>query len=131
MQPTIEVLDRELSVCKLSTADGHLAELPFYFLSRTDNEVSLVCDTDRVPGDSVDRVDGWSAFRISGTLDFSLVGILSGITTALADAGIGLFAVSTYDTDYVLVKRDDLERAIEALSSEGYGITSSAHLSGA
>lgn len=131
MQPTIEVLDRELSVCKLSTADGHLAELPFYFLSRTDKEVSLVCDTDNVPDDVVERVDGWSALRITGTLDFSLVGILSRFTTALADADVGLFAVSTYDTDYVLVKREDLEKAIEALSSEGYGITSSAHLSGA
>jgi hypothetical protein len=69
----------------------------------------------------VAREDGWRAMRVVGTLDFSLTGILSGIATALADAKIGIFAVSTYDTDYILVKQENLDRAVEALKEAGYG----------
>ena len=115
-------LDMELSVCKLSKVGDIPLRSSFYFVGRTDEEISLVCETCDVPGEVVAREDGWSAFRIEGVLDFSLVGILSKITGVLADKGIGIFAVSTYNTDYVLVKKENFERAMEALREAGYEI---------
>ena len=118
----LEVLDAELSVCKLNTKTE--PDLPggLYFLARTDEELSLVCETERVPAAALARDDGWRAFRIRGTLDFSLIGILSRLSAVLAEQGIGIFAVSTYNTDYILVKRENLHRALAALEQAGYVI---------
>ena len=87
---------------------------------QTDSELSLVCETDKAPANTIAREEGWRAMCIVGQLDFSLTGILSGIATILADAQVGIFAVSTYDTDYILVKQENLDRAIEALKEAGY-----------
>ncbi len=108
-------------MCRLASLEGvdPAAGEPF-FLARTDRELSLVCPTRAVPASVRAREDGWRAFRVAGTLDFSLVGILARLTGILADRGTGLFAVSTYDTDYILVKAADLQRALAALSEEGY-----------
>ena len=119
---TLKVLDRELSVCKLN--DIHDLELskPFYFVGKTDEELSLVCETTDEPSGITAREDGWRAFRVEGVLDFSLIGILAKLTGILADHGIGLFAVSTYNTDYILVKRENLAPALEALEGAGCDI---------
>ena len=111
-----------LSVCKVTDYSGIDPDRPFVFIGRTDEEKSLVCPTDIVPGNTTDREDGWRMFRICGVLDFSLIGILSGITRVLADRKIGVFAVSTYNTDYVLTKEKDFEDAIQALGEAGYRI---------
>ena len=66
--------------------------------------------------------DGWKAFRIQGVLDFSLIGILSKISAVLADNKIGIFAISTYNTDYILVKAENYSKALEVLADEGYQI---------
>ena len=116
----IEVLPVELSVCKVSDYAGIDIGQPFVFSGCTDQEKSLVCPTGVVPADVTDRDDGWRAFRICGELDFSLIGILAGITRVLADARIGVFAISTFNTDYVLVKGDNLENAAAALRGAGY-----------
>ena len=71
---------------------------------------------------TTERADGWSALRIAGTLDFSLVGILAEISGILADRDISIFAISTFDTDYVLVRRTDLKKATNALAHEGYKV---------
>ena len=92
------------------------------FYRKTDEESSLVCLTDRVPQNTVERDDGWRGFRIQGILDFSLIGVLSRITTVLADQGIGIFAVSTFNTDYILTKEADFERALEILAFSGYKV---------
>ncbi len=81
---------------------------------------SRLCVLDNVPSAAVSREDGWKAFRICGTLDFSLICILSKLTTILADNGIGVFAISTYDTDYILVKSKDLELSVKVLKDAGY-----------
>lgn len=94
----------------------------FCFIGRTDEERSLVCPTDVVPADTVARDDGWRAMRIRGELDFSLIGILSRISALLADAGIGIFAISTYNTDYVLTHAADFERALDVLRDAGYKV---------
>ncbi|WP_462414481.1 ACT domain-containing protein, partial [Eisenbergiella tayi] len=69
---------------------------------------------------TLSRDDGWKAFRIQGVLDFSLIGILSRITTLLADNKIGVFAISTYNTDYILTKKENFEDALRVLSDNGY-----------
>lgn len=118
---TLQILPQPLTVCKVSDLSG-FAMAGLYFIGNTDSELSLVCETERTPSNTTAREDGWRAMRIVGQLDFSLTGILSKIATALADAQIGIFAVSTYDTDYILVKRENLDRAVEALKRAGYGI---------
>ena len=118
----LEILPRELSICKLtSLPDFHPGE-GFFALCRTDSEISLVCPAEEVPETAAAREDGWRALRVEGALDFSLTGILSRLTAVLADRGIGLFAVSTYDTDDILVRAGDLDRAANALADAGYGI---------
>jgi len=118
----IEQLPHELTVCKVSSMADIDLQGDFFFVGKTDDELSYVCETNSVPAETVAREDGWRAFRIQGTLDFSLVGVLSKISSVLADAGIGLFAVSTYDTDYILVKSESFDSALSALSIAGYEI---------
>ena len=112
----------ELTVCKVASEASLDLGKDFYFIGRTDEEISLVCITGDVPDDTIERDDGWKGFRIQGVLDFSLIGILSKISGILADNKIGIFAVSTYNTDYILVKAEDWDRAAEALSRAGYAV---------
>ena len=120
MALAIERIDEPLSVCKVE--DYSLIDLnaEFVFTGRTDAECSLVCPTALVPARVLKREDGWRAFRIGGALDFSLTGILAPIATLLADAEIGIFALSTFDTDYVLVKETAIDRALTVLDDAGY-----------
>ena len=109
-----------LTVCKLAgTAQISLSD-DFYFIGRTDEEISLVCRTERTPSDTLEREDGWRGFRIEGMLDFSLIGILSKLSSILAENGIGIFAVSTYNTDYILVKEENFCQAMAVLAAAGY-----------
>ena len=75
-----------------------------------------------VPASTLDRSDGWKMFRICGQLDFSLIGILAELSSVFAKAEIGIFAISTYNTDYVLVKDKDYRKAIKALDRAGYRV---------
>lgn len=118
----IRPLDADLSVCKVADYADVDLHSPYVFTGRTDEESSLVCPTDRVPGQVLERSDGWRAFRIQGVLDFSLIGILAPIATLLAERGIGIFAVSTYNTDYVLTKAEDFPAALDALRKSGYKV---------
>lgn len=125
---TLELLSWRLAVCKLpldATLDlpGRLTE--FWAYLATPEEHTLVCLEEIVeqslpPGTLTET--GWSALRVAGSLDFSLVGILASIANPLAVAGVSIFALSTYDTDYVLVKEIDLDRAIGALRVAGFPI---------
>ena len=121
---TIKRINEEFSVCKLPDMSQIDFTDEFCFFCKTDQEMSLVCLTAKVPGNATHREDGWRAFRIEGQLDFSLVGILSRITSILAENRIGIFAMSTYNTDYVLIKAGDYERALGCLSAAGYMIIS-------
>lgn len=112
----------DFSVCKV--ADYSFVDLnrEFCFIGKTDEEKSLVCLTKDVPPNVTEREDGWKAFRIQGILDFSLIGILSKISGLLAEKKIGIFAISTFNTDYVLTKKENYEKAIETLNNAGYKI---------
>lgn len=118
----IEVLEPEFTVCKVTDYSGVDLEGEFVFTGSTDVERSLVCPTTAVPDNTVSREDGWRAFRIVGQLDFSLVGVLASVTSALAAEGIPVFAVSTFDTDYVLVRSRDLSDAADALRGSGFEV---------
>ena len=110
-------------MCKLKDISDINLSTEFFFIGRTDEELSLVCRTEDTPVNTTERDDGWRGFRIEGVLDFSLIGILSKISTILAENQIGIFAVSTYNTDYILVKAENFDRAMDALSAQGYEVT--------
>ena len=113
----IKKIDHNFSVCQVE--DYSLVNLnsEYSFIGKTDEEKSLVCITDEVPANVIQRDDGWKAFRIQGVLDFSLIGILAKIAAALADNGISIFAVSTYNTDYVLMKKENYQKALDVLKA--------------
>ena len=118
----LKVIDIEFSVCKVKDYSGIDLNLEYVFTGSTDEEKSLVCPVSLVPDNTTEREDGWRAFRIEGVLDFSLIGILAKISTCLADNGIGIFAISTFNTDYILTKTENFERAIKTLTRVGYTI---------
>ena len=118
----LKKLLHELTVCKVASMADIDLDSDFFFIGKTDEEISLVCLTSDAPTQTIEREDGWKGFRIEGVLDFSLIGILSRITGVLAENGIGIFAVSTYNTDYILVKSDNFNKAAEALTAAGYSI---------
>lgn len=111
-----------LSVCKVQNVADIDFDTDFYFVGKTDEEISLVCKTENVPIDTIERDDGWRGFRIQGVLDFSLIGILSKLSSILAENKIGIFAISTYNTDYILVKAENYNRAMEVLADSGYTV---------
>lgn len=93
----------------------------FCFIGKTDEELSLVCESAHAPS-ALERSDGWRGMRIEGVLDFSLVGIISKIAHILAVRGISIFAVSTYNTDYLFIKEEVLDDALCALKENDYTI---------
>lgn len=117
-------LPKRYAVCRLDPTRE--LSLPtnggdFYNVTRTSEELSVVCTEDLAPAEAtVER--GWSGLVVEGQLDFSLTGILSAIAEPMARAGIPIFAVSTYDTDYVFMKTDRYTDAIAALESAGHTV---------
>lgn len=118
----IKIIEQEFSVCKVKDFSEVDLSAEYCFLSKTDEELSLVCSTKLVPDNIVECDNDWRAFRIQGILDFSLIGVLSKISTLLAENRIGIFAISTYNTDYILTKEDNFNRAIAILRDNGYEI---------
>ncbi len=119
----LKKLPHNLTICKV--ADVSVIDLcdDICFVCKTDEELSLVCRTEKTPAETTARDDGWHGFRIDGMLDFSLIGILSNLSTILTENNIGIFAVSTYNTDYVLVKDENFDCAMDVLAAAGYEIT--------
>ena len=118
----LKKLGYKLTVCKVETVADIDMSKDLYFIGKTDEEISLVCKTNDTPENTLERDDGWRGFRIQGVLDFSLIGILSKLSGILADNGVGIFAVSTYNTDYILVKEENFEKALTVLSAAGYTV---------
>ena len=118
----IKKIPYDFSICKVTDYSKVNIAAEYCFTGKTDEENSLVCLTEDVPANTLERDDGWMAFRIQGVLDFSLVGILSVITGILAEDKIGIFAISTFNTDYILTKKEDYQKALDLLDAEGYKI---------
>lgn len=122
----LEVLPGKFAVCRLS-ADAEFphpqAHVVLWSLTRSASELSLVCSDAGVPETCLAVERDWRALVVVGPLDFSLVGILASLAGTLAEADISLFAISTFDTDYLLVKARTLEKAISALEEAGNSVT--------
>lgn len=118
----LKKLPYELAVCKVESISAIDLHARFFFIGRTEEELSLVCTTEDAPESTIEREDGWKAFRVEGVLDFSLVGILAKIAGVLAENGISIFAMSTFNTDYILVKADRFEQAAHVLEAAGYAV---------
>ena len=116
----LRVLPDTFTVCKMDSFEKVDLARPFFFAACTDEEHSLVCPTAEAPMATIAREDGWRAFRIEGVLDFGLVGILAGIASLMAENGIAIFAVSTFNTDYVFLKEEHLQTALQILVKNGY-----------
>ena len=121
-QLTITVHPELYAICRLGSSDGVPAWATgeqFATISRTKNELSIVCEDRRVP-EEIHAERKRRLMQVEGTLAFSLTGILAAIAAPLAEAHVSIFAVSTYDTDYVLVSDEEMEKAVEALELAGH-----------
>lgn len=118
----IKKIPQDFTVCQVTDYSLVNLDSEYCFIGKTDEEKSLVCATSEVPENVIRREDGWKAFRIQGVLDFSLIGILAKIAASLADHGIPIYAVSTYNTDYILVKQENYQKGLEVLAAAGYKV---------
>jgi len=119
---SLTVLPGEFSVHQLhpsSRIPDAVQESQFYQICRTDEELSIVCET-HISMISKHEETGWACIKADGPLDFALTGILAGISKVLAENNISIFAVSTHDTDYILVKHQYLDHSVKALKANGY-----------
>lgn len=121
-RPAISLLDGDFSICRLERIPDADALPDPFFITGTSDEISLECRGSAVPVDATEVSRGWAMLRAEGPLDFSMVGVISRISSVLADAGISIFVVSTYLTDYFMVRSGDLERTCGSLASEGYSV---------
>ena len=120
----LDLLTGSYTICRLS-ADAPVPEWAslgtFSSVTRTANELSIVCASDSVPADVRAQRD-YRGMAVRGPLDFNLVGILNALTAPLAAVSVSIFAVSTFDTDYLFVRAADLDRAISALRDAGHTV---------
>ena len=121
---TMKLLKGKFAVCRLNNNElipKWSENSDFFSITKTSDELSIVCSQDSITSGIKCEKD-WRILKVEGPLDFSLIGILSSISTVLAQKEISIFAISTYDTDYILVKDNDIDNAMNALAAEGYGI---------
>lgn len=116
----IKQLNKPFSVCKIPSLEHINLMNDFTFLAKTDDEISLVCETKHVPPSATDVENGWQAVKICGVLDFGLIGIIAEISSILADNKIPVFVVSTYNTDYILIKDQNYPAAVDLLRENEY-----------
>lgn len=112
----------DFSVCRVEDFSQVDLESDYCFIGKTEEENSLVCITEQVPANATHREDGWKVMKIQGILDFSLIGILAKISAVLAEHSIGIFVVSTYNTDYIFTKKQEFDQAVRVLAEAGYEI---------
>jgi hypothetical protein len=124
-QLSLSLLPGRLAVCRLGPNEAiprWVFSASFWSVTRTDEELSLILPEELVPsGWKAEK--GWRCLKVLGPLDFSITGIIASLSTPLARAGIPIFTISTYDTDYLLVRSGDVDRAKEVLAEHGLRIT--------
>ena len=124
MTLVLEALPQRYAVCKVAAPPASEPTQGLFVYARTDLERSLVCEESCIPTDALACEQNFRAYRVRGSLDFSLVGILARLTAALAEGGISVFAVSTYDTDYLLIRQTDAPAAEAAWRAAGIAVES-------
>jgi hypothetical protein len=122
LQFTLVALPNLFAVCRLNSS----AAVPswamtgdFFSVTRTADELSIVCLQESVP-DYVRSEKGWRCLRIAGAIPFSVAGVVANLTAPLAEAGVSVFVVSTFDTDYLLAKENDWAKALDVLRGQGH-----------
>jgi hypothetical protein len=121
---TLKLVEGTFAICRLGGADAvppWATSGELFSITRSPDELSIVCRQDRVP-DGIRCERGWRCLRVAGTIPFSAVGILASLTAPLAAVGICVFAISTFDTDYLLVKAESLKKAVETFQQQGHVI---------
>ncbi len=118
----LQELNRNFAVCKLKSTDTVDMNKEFTFLSVTDEEISLVCDISNIPANTTDIEAGWKGLKINGVLDFGMIGVIAKISGMLAEHKISIFIISTFNTDYILLKEDSYDKALKILRSNDYSI---------
>ncbi|MCL1883580.1 MAG: ACT domain-containing protein [Defluviitaleaceae bacterium] len=118
----LQKIKGSFSICKLTSMEQIDFSRELVFVAKTPDEISLVCESAYAPKENLAMEDGWSVLKISGILDFGMVGVVAKISNILADAGISIFVVSTYNTDYILLKTKSFEKGIKVLIHEGYTV---------
>ncbi|NVK24465.1 MAG: ACT domain-containing protein [Gammaproteobacteria bacterium] len=124
---TLQLLNDQFTIHSFAYNDeipSQVLRAPIFFIGKTFEELSIVCPSD-ITVDSLEHEAGWMALEVLGPLAFSLTGIMSQISGVLADAGISIFAISTFDTDYILVKEEVVTKAVEALRKNDYKVVTS------
>jgi hypothetical protein len=121
---SLKILPERMAVCRFEPTaplPDWIAEADFYSLTRTEAELTLVCPETRLaPGTTSET--GWRCFKVQGLLDFSEIGIIFSLTQPLAETGVSVFVISTFETDYIMVKEKDLAKAIDALTAERHQV---------
>ena len=118
------VLPERMAVCRFEPGTPlpeWIEEPGFYSVTRTEDELTIVC-SERLVAPGTIYEGGWRSFRVQGVLDFSQIGIIFSLTQPLAKSGVAVFVISTFDTDYFLVKDQDLAKAIDALTAGGHRV---------
>ena len=116
----LQRLEHAFSICLIESAEQVDLAREFVFLQKTPDELSLVCESSFAPSNAIKVDAGWKALRVSGQLDFNQTGVIARISKILADAGISIFVISTFNTDYVLMKVENYEKGIGELVCNGY-----------
>jgi uncharacterized protein len=120
----LTLLPDRLAVCRLDAGDESdlRAASGLFSVTRTEDELSVVCPEEDAPPAAREVSSGWRALKVHGPLDHSTVGVLASLAAPLAEADVPVFPVATFDTDYLLVKEDDTERARDALETAGHAV---------
>jgi uncharacterized protein len=125
MKPELTVLKGTYAICRLeadSDIQDWITDSEFISLTKTRDELSLVCRQDISVPHAIEISQDWRIIKLNGPLDFSLTGIIAGISGILAESNVPVFTISTWETDYFMVKESDLRKAIDSLKSNGYNI---------
>ena len=118
----LQKIECVFNICKISSVMQADLTCRFMFLSKTADEISLVCEAEYTPSEATAIEPGWKALKISDVLDFGMIGVIANISNILAEAKICIFVVSTYNTDYIFMKIEDYDKGIQALISNGYTV---------
>jgi len=116
----LQTIEHDFTVCKINDISQIDFSREFVFLSKTNDEISLVCESSHIPPNVTASEPGWKALKISGILDFGMIGVIAKISSILAKDNISVFVISTYNTDYILVKSQNFDKCIKALEHNSY-----------
>ena len=118
----IKLLEGDFAICKVKDFKEVNLSSDYIFIGKTKDENSILCEENEIPRNAIEIEKGWKGFVIDGKLDFSLVGIIAKISDILTKINVSIFVISTFDTDYIFIKKENLEKTIDELGNNGYEI---------